>query len=150
MRATGTGEKPDHHDLAHRVASALAMAEAAGTQDHELFRWVAGAFCIQPGGDRPTAGCQDALLAAPEGEAAGEGVNEAAVGHLPRGLPGSIGRQDRASIRFVNSANSSKALSHNQLPSAAPSSWTRDPHKIGEKEVANGNPSIIGIAAAKR
>ena len=32
MRSTGMTEDPNYHDLAHRVASALAMAEAAGME----------------------------------------------------------------------------------------------------------------------
>ena len=32
MRVTGMREHPDHEDLAHRVASALAMTEAAGME----------------------------------------------------------------------------------------------------------------------
>ena len=32
MRAAGMKEDPDHHDLVHRVASALAMTEAAGME----------------------------------------------------------------------------------------------------------------------
>jgi pyrroloquinoline quinone (PQQ) biosynthesis protein C len=32
LRATGIREDPNHHDLAHRVASALAMTEAAGME----------------------------------------------------------------------------------------------------------------------
>ncbi len=32
MRATGMREDPNHHDLAHRVASALAATEAAGME----------------------------------------------------------------------------------------------------------------------
>ena len=32
MRATGMREDPNHHDLAHRVGSALAMTEAAGLE----------------------------------------------------------------------------------------------------------------------
>jgi hypothetical protein len=32
MRATGMREDPNHHDLAHRVASALAMTGAAGME----------------------------------------------------------------------------------------------------------------------
>ena len=32
MRATGMREHPDHHDLANRVASALAATEAAGVE----------------------------------------------------------------------------------------------------------------------
>ncbi len=32
MRSSGMREDPNHHDLAHRVASALAMTEAAGVE----------------------------------------------------------------------------------------------------------------------
>ena len=32
MRSTGMTEDPDHHDLANRVASALASTEAAGME----------------------------------------------------------------------------------------------------------------------
>ena len=32
MRATGMREDPNYHDLVHRVASALAMTEAAGME----------------------------------------------------------------------------------------------------------------------
>ena len=32
MRSTGITEDPNYHDLAHRVASALAMTEAAGME----------------------------------------------------------------------------------------------------------------------
>ena len=32
MRSTGMTEDPNYHDLAHRVASALAMTEAAGME----------------------------------------------------------------------------------------------------------------------
>lgn len=32
MRSTGMTEDPNYHDLVHRVASALAMTEAAGVE----------------------------------------------------------------------------------------------------------------------
>jgi hypothetical protein len=32
MRSTGMTEDPNYHDLAHRIASALAMTEAAGME----------------------------------------------------------------------------------------------------------------------
>lgn len=38
MRATGMREDPNHHDLVHRVASALAMTEAAGVEARRKLR----------------------------------------------------------------------------------------------------------------